>query len=420
MGLFDWMHGVLGRTAKNEEKALPRESLRGRREFSIEGLERDLELAKKRELDVSGKPQSILSDIQYQLGELKLLAKKIKARTTDPQATHAAIRESMRKNFVERTLLLDPPEMPRQLDYRALAEYHARLLKFLEKATKNVSDNRYLFHFFSEDMKAFAYVVKVLCAQADELESVLREKAGAASAYAELEGMLKAIGERQAAQAKLEELLREETAALQELENAAEKAEDSPLETQLAELGLKEAQLVARRSELRAKTADAFGPLKRLLRKYAHDAPKKDKVLAQKYADDATKALFESGDAGECKTLFSRLHEFTAKEGGDVKLAVSHFPTETALAGMLGEHAHLAGQIDEVREKKRSLQAMNAERDARREEAKRLVESVERLKARIREERAERESKLAGIEKKAGVLLQWGDERKLIAKSESD
>src|SRR3990167_4593127 len=100
------MHGVLGRTAKNEGKALPRES---RREFSIEGLERDLELAKKRELDVSGKPQSILSDIQYQLGELKLLAKKIKARTTDPQATHPTHREAVREKILRKRPPLQPP-----------------------------------------------------------------------------------------------------------------------------------------------------------------------------------------------------------------------------------------------------------------------------------------------------------------------
>ncbi len=411
MGLFDWTNGFFGRAAKSKGKE--REPPRARREFSVVELERELGLAKKRGLDVSEEAQAILDGISSQLGELNRLVKVFGASATDPESAHAAARESMRKKFVERMLRLNPPEVPPEPEYGALAEYHSRLLEFLGKATKNVSDNRYFFNFLGEDAKAFASVMRALCGRAGELESALKEKAGTASAYAELEGMLEAIGGKRKAHANFGELLRGETAALRELEGEAgseksllEAGPEDSLAAGLEDLGSTEARLLARQSELQSKAAEAFGPLKRLLRKYAHGAPKNEGKLAQKYAgDDVPKAFFESGDAGELKTLFSRLREFAAREGGDAGQAAPRIPPETALAGMLEEHAQLAGQLAEAGEKRRVLQARKARQDARKEEAKRLRDGIGRLEARMREERAGLESLLAATEEKAGALL---------------
>ena len=146
--------------------------------------------------------------------------------------------------------------------------------------------------------------------------------------------------------------------------------------------------------------------MKRLLQKYAHAAAvKSEKTLAKKYAENPVKAFLESRDAGECKTLLSRLQEFAAKEGEGATHAGNFLHLESPLASALEEYSILEEQLGKASEKQRELQARKTGEDARKEERKRLLENIERLKTRVAGEKAKQDKLLSEIEGKTSGLL---------------
>ncbi|MFH0836240.1 MAG: hypothetical protein V1834_03695, partial [Candidatus Micrarchaeota archaeon] len=298
------------------------------------------------------------------------------------------------------TALLNSLSEPGESDYRALAGYHAALLKFLVDATKTAKDNRYLFHFFKNEMGAFATGMKSLDAHAKELESALREKTGAVQARAVIAGKLSAMKNSRALQAGFEKRVKEEESGLKA------EAKDGALDKEFQEAKRGEERLTAQQFKIRSRIADALNPLQRLLRKYAYAAPKKESAIAEKYAENSANALLDSADGeNECKALLTQLREFKGKE--DKYAQHLNFLTafEAELPNMLREYSHLQKELAAAKEKTRVSQARKLKEKTVSDERKERLHEIERWKTRAEQERLNREKLVAEIEKEASALL---------------
>ncbi len=418
MGLFDWVgkkikRGNSERAGKvSEDKVadgvIPNSELPSReastaRTFSIEELELELALAKRRDLDVSESARGLLDLVSGQAGELKRLVAKMDAASVGKDVEYGVIGETMRKQFVSRmTVLFESLKAP-ETDYRSLLAYRAGLLRFLGSADRILRDNRYLLHFFEAEMKEFATSMRALDATVNELGKALNGKAGKAEEYAFLESRLKEAKAGAVVQAGLEKRVEECIASLNKL--GGEKEENAAgLELEIGRAKKEEVRLSGLQSGLRSRVADALGPLHKLLLKYAHGAPKKEKAIAERYAADPVKALFESGDSQECRTLLAALRQF-AEKNPDTKYPQSLSSFESGIAGLLEEHSRLDGQLNAAAEDVRALEARKAKEQARAAERKQLSEELGQRKTRLVEEQSKQGKLLDEISKKASGLL---------------
>ena len=419
MGIFGWVGKKIRRESsesagkipqgKAPDGRIPNSETRNRetpkaRTLGIGELERELAIAQKRDLDVSGGARGLLGLVAGQAGELKQLVEKMAAASVGKDFEYGVIGETMRKQFVTRMSQLFESLKGPEMDYHSLIAYHGDLLRFLGSADRILRDNRYLLHFFEADMKEFAESMRELEATANELRHVLAGKAGVAEEYAALESRLDEAKDSVAVQAGFAKRVEECAASLRELDAGKEGESAAGLELELGQAQKEWERLGALQSDLRSKVADAFSPLHKLLRKYAHGAPKKGRLIAEKYAADPAKALFESGDGQECRELLAALRQF-AGENPDTKYPHALSAFEPGIASLLKEHSSLDGQLKAIGEKTAALQARKAKEQARNAERKRLAEELGHRKSRLAEEQSKQGKLLAEIGEKASGLL---------------
>lgn len=409
MGLFDWVAKKIKRESsesagKTPDNSLPVSKSSNARTLNIDGLGRELALAEKRDLNVS-ESAGLLDLAAGQVGELRKFVEKMDSASVGQDVEYGVIGETMRKQFVSRmTVLLESLKRP-ETDYRSLVAYHGNLLAFLGSADRILRDNRYLLHFFEADMKEFTKSMRELDATASELGRALGGKAEIAQEYAALESQLMQAKSSAAVKAGFAKRVEECEAALAGLDSEKGGGESAVgLELEIGRAKNEEARFSGLQSGLRSKVADAFGPLHKLLQKYAHGAAKKERAVAERYAQDPVKALFESGDEKECRQLLDQLREF-AEKNPDVKYPQSLSEFESGIASLLEEHSRLDGQLKAATERTHSLEARKAKEHSKAAERTRLSQELEQRKSRLADEQSRQVKLLAEIGQKASGLL---------------
>ena len=412
MGFLDWIgKGLKGNSESDVKTTEGQVSGSGitdpntskARALGIIDLERELASAARRDLDVSARAKAPLDSISEQVAGLGRLVARVEKMNVAKDVEFGVIGETMRKQFVSRmSILLESLKYP-QTDYHSLTAYHGMLFRFLSDADRVLRDNRYLFHFFKAETDEFAASMRQLEDTVEDLKEVLDSKSAKAAEYAGLESLLEEVKDSAATTAGLERRVEESADSLRKFEEA--KDDSAGLELELGKAQKEEERLAALQSGLRSRVADGFGPLHKLLRKYAHSAPKKEKAVAEKYAAGPVKALFESGDAQECIALLSGLRQFAAGDSQDAAHMRSISSLESGLAGMFEEHSRLDGQLKTAVDTVRKLQAERAKEQARAADRKRLRDELEQRKARLGQEKSRQSLLLVEIEEKAAKLL---------------
>lgn len=400
MGFFDWVGKKFKRTSVSSAQTLEARTL------GIQELKNELAVSKQRDLDFSGKANELLDSVHKQVEELQQIVKKLEAARVDPDVPFAKIGEAMRNQLITiMPLLFKTLKKPEKLDYNTLIEYQENLSKFFENITKAVYGNRYVLHFFTDEMKSFAPTMHSLEDSAKQLKTVLDEKKKVVEAYAKLETQLNAVNYIPIEQAKLNKLLKENEIALREL--TADKPEDAnSIEQELEDANKAEKQIESMQSKMREQAAGFLNPLQRLMKKYAHGAnEKQERMLAEKYASDPVKALFESTDSRECRALLSSLRKFTGETSEYSKHLNSINDFESSIQSTLEEYTLLNEQLKTAREKTNAVQEKKAKEQAKIAEKNRLLEEIEQNKAAVKQEMSKQSKLIAEIEEKASELL---------------
>ncbi|MFA5246480.1 MAG: hypothetical protein WC408_01150 [Candidatus Micrarchaeia archaeon] len=409
MGLIDWVGKKFKRSgseskAETADSDLASNGSSHSRLLSIEELEGELALAKQCDLDVSERARGLLELVFGQSGELKQFVGKMDAANVGKDVEHGVIGETMRKQFVTRMNVLFESLKEPQMDYYSLVAYHRNLLAFLGSADRILRDNRYLLHFFEEEMKAFATSMRALETTASEFGTILASKSQVAQEYAALESLLedaKSSDEVQAGHAKRVE---ECDARLQGFSGQINEDELARMRLEFDQSQKEHERLAVLQSNLHAKVTDAFGLLQKLLRKYGHSAQKKEKILAEKYLSDSVKAFFESSDGSECKALLSALRAY-AQKNPDAKYPQAVFGFEANITGILDEHLLFENQRKKAGEGVRAAQEKIEKQLAKSAEKNQLSQELELRKARLEEEKCKQGEKIGEIADRAGKLL---------------
>jgi len=306
----------------------------------------------------------------------------------EPSGQWSGIGKDMKKKFLERVPAALAVPAPQERTYEALAEFQRRAFAAMAAASKIVSDNRYLLHFFPKEMSEFNSRAKETVSLLDELGKKLAEGAGAAAAFREAKA---ALEKKRRVEGKI--LLLEKEA--EGLSGAGEKTggtktqpRERPARKELAEV---DAQIASARAWL----AGVVNPMERPLRKLEKIC--QDKAVAssaKEFASDPVAAVVENG-AGGLRTLAAELE----KELGGGRLE-----SDAKKRGKMLEHVK-AIDFGEVGERARELGAL----------ARRKAEAQERARREDLEEKAAEDARLRAVEaarKREGLLGEIGEKRR--------
>jgi chromosome segregation ATPase len=254
-------------------------------------------------------------------------AEKISAQATQVKAAVEALsKKSLSESTPGHKIGLQARDdycgrIPKMLDELARREaswsdYAKKLARANAEIMRATRDNRYLFHFFPEEMKRVGNAMKQLAESVKEFEETASREENETQeillAKEKISFLEKAVEELSLFQAREKQLEAQATA----LEGQVRKAEGSDYEER--EAALKQEIEAAEKSleETRQQISEIVSPLQRLLRKYQKLATDKELAsLAVKYSENPVGQALKEFSGGECPAL-KRL-------AGEVKQAIT-------------------------------------------------------------------------------------------------
>ncbi|MEW6329566.1 MAG: hypothetical protein AB1468_05645 [Candidatus Micrarchaeota archaeon] len=155
--------------------------------------------------------------IMESFGEIENVARELEKKNVDMDPAFAKIAGGMRTNFVPRARSATKIELKGE-GYSDLLLFHEAAMRNLATLTKISSDNRYLFHFFKEEMGRLGDAVKRATKYADELKERLDARRKSAEPVESLraeaekfEGKLGELANLKSSIAKIQDEVREKT-----------------------------------------------------------------------------------------------------------------------------------------------------------------------------------------------------------------
>ena len=277
----------------------------------------------------------------------------------------------MRENFLKRMPPLLAVQFPEKIDYDSVRAFHSAVFNGMAQITKVVSDNRYLFGLYKEEMESFAARMKKIGELADALRAKILEKSEDAEAFDEAEAAMTQAEEALRKKQDNEARERALSGALKLKEDAVEKqAEAWEKERLLLEKGRQELfaiedAITRKRDALAAQLL----PLQRVFRKVERNAGEKTLAeAARAYADAPVDALLaDDGMRMEGVTKAAKAYIEDLKQDATI---------EEMLSGKILQDASSLKREEALREEKRKSLAPYYEQEARLKDAKRAKDET--------------------------------------------
>lgn len=410
---MDWLDSLLGRKKPAAEPAAPRK-------VTLDELEQ-MAGERRKALFQPAVQQctTVAREIQDALRDGAAVAAGLKDKHTDQKMPQYRIGEQMRLNFSSRA----PPILgiagPEGDDFASFEAFHSRALAAMAQATKVVSDNRYLFGFFKQDMEEFARAMKRAGAFLDGLQRVLQARAPEIRECGQLEALCRDA--RTAGQEVEEARNRLEAAekASSEARAGAEAAKAVVAEQERL-LGEARTGLEAARNEeglLRTSLAGILQPLSRPLRKLEHVVLEREAAAAiNAYAESPVQSLLEevrtSGDCPRLRLVLDRLADGLAKgqvepdaeEREKITARARQAASEEMLekARKLLEAGQKTGEAEaQLQKKERGL----ASEKARLAQLERAAGGSEAAREALRQAEAQLQAKISALNERAAAVL---------------
>ena len=328
------------------------------------------------------------------------ITRALERKNVDMDPALAKIAGGMKTNFVPRARAAAGVELKGK-SYPDLLLFHESAMRNLAALTKISSDNRYLFHFFKDEMGRLGDAAKRATKYADELKEKLEARKKRAEPIESLKGEveefeknLRELEALKAGIARIQNELKEKT------ERASRLVSD---DSGMKKLGETRAQKDKARELISAR----IGALERPLRKF-------EKVSAdawlRKLAGEYTSAPFETFaregmDYPHLKTLLTALRACIQK--GEVKLKNQEGIVEDctrmiegSLSAWASEHKRLSEEEAALEKEIEPAKKLIEERKNLESEARALGEELRKNSARAEALEKEIQNKKAELEKK--------------------
>ncbi|MCX6811955.1 MAG: hypothetical protein NT039_04690 [Candidatus Berkelbacteria bacterium] len=127
--------------------------------------------------DIYPKCKELSNNVATLLPKIKESVNRVKSKNIDKSIRGYEISVQMKQKFSERApVLIDSIKPINEVNIANIILFHNALNHAIVSITKITSDNRYLFFFFSEEMKGFGKLMKELCDINDEINHQIESK----------------------------------------------------------------------------------------------------------------------------------------------------------------------------------------------------------------------------------------------------
>lgn len=251
-----------------------------------------------------GEYERVAESIAVESKQLIELVERLSKKGIDPKMPGQKIGLQVRDDYAKKIPLLFQGLLIVEKQTELWASHYGKKLKHANQEILRITNNnRYLFHFFPDEMKSIAASMKKFGELGGQFEAIAEKEKHAVQKY---EDALEAITRMNAAEKELA-ILQQERPALENqakaLDEQLQKAGKSDYAAKEEELRTEVAAAQKTISATRQQLAEITAPLQRVLRKYLRTSNDKNLLsLAKKYSenpvDEAIKEWREGGCVG--------------------------------------------------------------------------------------------------------------------------